>query len=130
MAHDLIASEQKRLSTKNNNDADVSMKRIFFLSHAAFRGRALNDRWCLPYLRSQISSIAPGISGLRMNQRQIFSLLAFSALNNVMPRSIPITSRLIHPVLGLNASGQALITSGLSLANVGGVSATSERPRP
>jgi len=51
-------------------------------------------------------SSAVVISGFFMNQVQIRPVRRFSALNSVMPRSMPITSGLIHPVVGWNASAK------------------------
>src|SRR5262249_28114784 len=55
-------------------------------------------------LTSPTIRIARGISALRINQRQTFPLRKFSALNSVIPTSMPITSGFTHPVLGLKAS--------------------------
>lgn len=51
-----------------------------------------------------ICSVARWTSVDRLNQRQTLPERKFSALNNVMPKSIPTTSGLIQRVCGLNAS--------------------------
>ena len=48
--------------------------------------------------------MALGISGLLMNQRHTAPVRRFSVLRSVMPTSIPITSGLVQPPVGLKAS--------------------------
>src|SRR5260370_15130770 len=70
---------------------------------AAFLNGDIGTCRCL-YLTKPTFASARGNSRLSINHRQMFPVRAFSALSNMIPTLMPITSLSTQPVAGLKAS--------------------------